>query len=397
MPLLKAEFECEVLTPMFLSGVDQTACELRAPTLRGAMRYWYRALLGGQGKSLAEMKKLEASVFGATDLASPVVVRLDGLKLSKDPIRAGQIPRFSESVRISGKEMGSPVKYLWYSINMNPNDRRAIPPDSTFRVVLHTVATGKHAEARRKAFERALDAFWLVAHLGSLGTRARRAAGSFSARLVSRTGDFALPPFHEQGRFEDSKVLRHLRDLIPQPQGGSPDWSVLGKTSRVWRARLDTDSWTNAVWDIGAEMREFRLRLGSGVNPSPAGFPNDYEVMKRAVQNNQAPSGSVGRASFGLPLTFRFSNVRGQKTLEPEGRGNDRRASPLWIRIVRLPNGRYDAVLTHLGGRFLPHGMEARGTNGRVPAPDKSLVPHFVTFLGRGDNPKAIQLYPLGQ
>lgn len=82
MRLLRAEFDCEVLTPMFLSGADQTMCELRAASLRGAMRFWYRAMLGGQGKSLSDVKAEEAKVFGesaregGTVGASPVMVRV---------------------------------------------------------------------------------------------------------------------------------------------------------------------------------------------------------------------------------------------------------------------------------------------------------------------------------
>ena len=40
-------FTLRTITPLFLAGADQTTAELRAPTFRGLMRYWYRALIGG--------------------------------------------------------------------------------------------------------------------------------------------------------------------------------------------------------------------------------------------------------------------------------------------------------------------------------------------------------------
>lgn len=43
----KINFTLETLTPLFLAGNDQNAVELRAASIRGHLRYWYRALLGG--------------------------------------------------------------------------------------------------------------------------------------------------------------------------------------------------------------------------------------------------------------------------------------------------------------------------------------------------------------
>ncbi len=40
-------FNVQTITPLFLAGADQAAAELRAPSFRGIMRYWLRALVGG--------------------------------------------------------------------------------------------------------------------------------------------------------------------------------------------------------------------------------------------------------------------------------------------------------------------------------------------------------------
>jgi len=39
-------FTCEVVTPMFLAGADGTKSELRSPSIKGAMRFWWRAMHG---------------------------------------------------------------------------------------------------------------------------------------------------------------------------------------------------------------------------------------------------------------------------------------------------------------------------------------------------------------
>ncbi|HYK85247.1 MAG TPA: type III-B CRISPR module RAMP protein Cmr1, partial [Ktedonobacteraceae bacterium] len=60
-------FNVETITPLFLAGADQNTAELRAPSFRGAMRYWFRALVGGMvgtdPRGLEEVIKAESSVF----------------------------------------------------------------------------------------------------------------------------------------------------------------------------------------------------------------------------------------------------------------------------------------------------------------------------------------------
>ncbi len=40
------EFECETITPMFLAGADGKTPELRPPSIKGLMRFWWRAMNG---------------------------------------------------------------------------------------------------------------------------------------------------------------------------------------------------------------------------------------------------------------------------------------------------------------------------------------------------------------
>jgi CRISPR/Cas system CMR-associated protein Cmr1 (group 7 of RAMP superfamily) len=81
----KVIFEIETTTPTFLAGNDQfesevtqkeendkektfTAwhikAEIRAASLRGLMRYWERALVGGFVSTLKEVQKYEQALFG---------------------------------------------------------------------------------------------------------------------------------------------------------------------------------------------------------------------------------------------------------------------------------------------------------------------------------------------
>ncbi len=37
-------FECETITPMFLARADGKTPELRPPSIKGLMRFWWRAM-----------------------------------------------------------------------------------------------------------------------------------------------------------------------------------------------------------------------------------------------------------------------------------------------------------------------------------------------------------------
>ncbi len=67
-------FDVEVVTPLFLSGADQNTAELRPPSLKGMLRFWWRALYGRD--SIKDMKEEEAKIFGDTDHKSDLVIRL---------------------------------------------------------------------------------------------------------------------------------------------------------------------------------------------------------------------------------------------------------------------------------------------------------------------------------
>lgn len=389
MAFLQATFQCEVLTPMFLSGTDQKMCELRAASLRGVMRYWYRAALGAQGLNLARVREQEAKVFGSTDSGSPVSVRItapDGLGIPKNP---AYLPDWDPkktkrkaSDNLDMGKFGTPTKYLWYTTRLaehkpDGNRRVYVEPETVFHVRFSAVVSGKpeRQAAVRTAFAETIKAFWLVSHLGSLGTRARRLAGSFDAWLSASEGldGLALPTFRVDAGGETDGYLRETMRSVVSPVrslAGPPPFSTLHPDwAKVWRLGLEADSWEEAVWQFADCFRMFRLRRQP-----------DYDAMKEAILADVRPQ-TVERASFGLPLMFAMRRrpsddyTRRIVTLQGGGRSG-RRASPMWSRLVRLDDGNYDVVVTHFDSRFLPGGLEMGHM--QINAPQTSLVPRFI-------------------
>lgn len=363
MALLKAEFDCEVLTPMFLSGVDQNTCELRAASLRGVLRYWYRALLGGQGLPLDEVRQKEAGVFGEAGRekgagASVVNVRVSSLPAGackRPPALPDWDPRPSAQNPNGKLKPNTGTGYLWFSIALGDNFRSFIAPGTRFTVTM-TARPG-----REQPLTDATRAFWLLAHLGGIGTRARRAAGSFWVRGM-RVEGIGTPPF--RAHFDHDHVKNTLRDWLGASRAAAPAFDTLGQSAQVVHRALNASGWEQAVRSAGEHFKAFR-------------FDNRREPDEK-------------RAGFGLPLTVGYRGDERKLSLSSQDGDEGRRASPLHLRIVPVAGRsgeRYDAVLTLLHGPFGPNGdtltaafTQRPGASSR-PLPTTALVRDYLNEI----------------
>lgn len=85
----KITFTCETITPMFLAGADGKTPELRAPSIKGALRFWWRALNGHL--DLGTLKEREGKIFGSTEQQSRVIIRVLQ-PLNYEKIEAAMLP-----------------------------------------------------------------------------------------------------------------------------------------------------------------------------------------------------------------------------------------------------------------------------------------------------------------
>lgn len=148
-------FNCELITPLFMSGADGITPELRAPSIKGAMRYWWRAMHGD--KDLKTLQELEGQIFGDTKQRSKVIVIV------------GEQP-----VTINDNDM-LPHKE-------NPNHRspkKSYKNSTMLNIKLKMNSEIKLSNGNIFTLIQLKDLFILVATFGGLGKRSRRGMGSF--------------------------------------------------------------------------------------------------------------------------------------------------------------------------------------------------------------------------
>lgn len=397
---LTAEFD--VLTPLFLGGATQSA-ELRTSSIKGAMRFWYRALdphfrelepriFGGGGKEPRQSLLLLRCQPGA---------RADERRKWKD-VGADQ---FNQG---SGRQTKNGLTYLGFPFAMKGNeDRTAIVPGARFSVVATCRSASKEADLQQP-LRAALSSLWALGHFGSLGMRSRRGFGAIALtawRLENPGGeaissdDFdALPVLCREVNADVwSKGAKRGLDVMRRwfgtfEHGTESKTRTRGKGKRRDRQHhlhfgprsrfvvhgelAERDGWRNAMLSLGRELQEFRQRK------SP-----DYEVVKEHVRytlrdGSQRITRAPERATFGLPLTFRYGSIPNGKSITFAPCNGERHGSPLFLRPV-LIGDKLASLFLRLDGDIpgidTPVGI--RGSGPSLDAAQTNAVDAFIDAM----------------
>lgn len=229
--LLKEEYNCELITPMFLGGADGTNShadpEARPPSIRGGMRWWFRAILGGLiGDNINQLKIAEEYVFGSPTKSSSVVVKTTG------NLKSTQYPRLPHE---TGEKSAR---------------RNAFSPNGIIRV---TLSLSPHVRNDEEIiFNCAKYSLLSLLTLGGLGTRSRRGFGSvhlFEERDYQKLISEAQETF---------KILVTTLKLKNKDWIDKPSFPCLSKNNfNLWIAE-SKDTWENSLENLMRKLSVFK-------------------------------------------------------------------------------------------------------------------------------------------
>jgi CRISPR-associated protein Cmr1 len=358
-----------VVTPMFLGGAEPTMeAELRVPSFKGALRFWWRALAWARGiRDVAELHMREAELFGhsKTDVGqSKVLLRLSAHQSEtlKAGMILGNIGRSANQVR---EIVGEGVRYLGYGL-MESFDGKSTKGGRLTRPCLAApfefgIDLAFHPNLNESAQKEVIAAMKLLGLCGGLGSRNRRGFGSLSlVRLSGYDQDSWKPPVSVAAWTEELKSLAGSNGSI----GSLPLWTALavGRTKAVvlrdhaqWPlemlARLGRDFVFFRSWGRDGKV----LRLASEQL-----FRDDHDLMKK--DKNQRVS-HPRRIVFGLPHNY---GKRQEEQVDPADPQFDRRASPLFFHIHQPdPSHQSLGVVAFLPSQFLPSGRDHISVGGK--------------------------------
>lgn len=260
-----AQIVFELATPAFVSTADQNAAELGPQTIKGLLRWWWRALPENANLTVDKLKEEEASIFGFA--AKEIRVRSNvavTLKCERSTFRdQGQRPYASGLKVKSGKFEVDALEYLAYgpvatvsrkekdndgrAYNPKFNDeqtgraktglllkRPALEPGSRFVLGL-SWRSGSLGKKQEQGLVRAVAA-WL--ELGGIGSRSRKGWGSvcFRAREMP---DELTKVFDEARRELRAMDTQPTAAVSPTPWPSLASFRLIGKvTGSDWKETL---------------------------------------------------------------------------------------------------------------------------------------------------------------
>ncbi len=307
------------VSPLWLgtARASTASTRVRVPPLRGALRFWFRALCGEQ--NLTELAQQESALFGSTKQGSRVLISLRGTAIGKPcPVAKPQ----GKSIPPTGHG------YLGYSFFVNKRDPHLLNQSWSLRMHLPTdTGLAQQAEA----------ALWVFLHLGGLGMRSRRGYGSVQYRGQEDTTTCAFRQY--RASFDSAQALaEELAEglsaartiLAGKTPNGSPAYPVLDPAwAKVAVLNFSVAKPSEALDKAGRAY--FDWRIG-----------NNYTAPNNQGTGLDQKHVYIKRKELGLPL---------------KGVTGNRLASPLFFKTFQLAQNCFTVVLTAFRHERSPQGL----------------------------------------
>jgi len=224
----KKEYDCEIVTPMFLGGADPGKAELRVPSLKGELRFWWRAVYGSN--NIKEMIERESKIFGSTDQKSQLKIKIEHtgiIPISKN------LPE-GKYIEVSSKQKKfriSIIEYLAFGL-FDPQKkqnkyRQYIEPGAHFKISLIC------PKDLNNEISESLNAMF---SFGGLGSRSRNGFGSLYC-------------------LGDGVVTQSYKD------GSLKSFTSFSNYSKLFDGFNAHSNWIDALSEIGEVYRKARLKL----------------------------------------------------------------------------------------------------------------------------------------
>jgi CRISPR-associated protein Cmr1 len=317
----KATFEFELLTPAFAGGAEpKNRAEIRAPSIRGQLRWWFRVLGGFKKLRQKAIKEQEAEIFGAIagdeGCAGKLAVRVVRTvqSLSRKDMKAMGVGPFTEEGYL-----------LWPLASRNEGDSSRAVIDAGQIFQLDIVWRGNP-----DLWDDIRSLVTVFGNLGSLGFRGRRAMGALALRGQRIFFCDALAAFPWEGRVE-IKAL---------PAGNAK----------------------SATQALGGWLRSWRAHGRTGRNQQEQGYPGysfakkDHDTGAALLNGARNSDQPVYRAAIGLPIIQRFSGAGSLNWDKGSRSSKGRFASPVLLRPHRSEANGWSALVIFIEALRWPDG-----------------------------------------
>jgi CRISPR-associated protein Cmr1 len=318
-----ATFDLELITPCFCGGAEpEKQAEIRAPSIRGQLRWWFRTLAGFKSLAPKETRAQEAMMFGSVakgeEQAGKLMVRVH-------PPAKGKL---TDSAEHPKPDMNQPEGYLLFPMRQRMRKKSAL---FFFRLTVLWRGDPSYWDDIRALVV-------VLGHLGSIGFRSRRAMGALAFHENAPDLKGALNRFREpenvlvkeirpKGLMERERCISTLAEWLK-------GWRQHGRTPGLAR---NQPGFHYARRDHNEGLNILGKRIGNSDPEKPNGQP-----------------GQTFRPALGLPIIQFFSSlskggpnkVNWDWEYNPSNKkGEGRFASPILLRPHRDRAAKWHALV----------------------------------------------------
>lgn len=344
-----------VETPMFLrGGANQARAEFRLPSLRGVMRFWFRALAGEVfSDDQTTVEREEARLFGsASDGGGGSSSSLLFRKGTSPGHTSGDKPGWLTAVNQPRLGVGYLLGPGFYDHPGGLKQPSRIEPGSTGSFSVRSRA------GDTKDLRLAGVCLAVLSRYGGLGARTRRGFGGIRFtglgeldEGLDRDVNAENPSELLLDRFADAVGAQRPAGAIGTatfaPIPSFTYWAQATRTPAAWT------SWESALDCVGRSLRSFRAPVDrtqppfnrSDLPPYRQKVTQEYVdiVAPQPPGKVRPPQADFPLAAFGLPIVF-----SGDQTVTlRRGAEELRRSSPLFVRPWRTGDRQW-AVTCHV-------------------------------------------------
>lgn len=369
--------EYQLITPLFGGGVTPREIDpvtiIRGSTIRGHLRFWWRACRAGQFQNMAAMKKAEDAIWGKAykkgdkplpqeqtvqitieiikqgSLVKPFRIETDNRGRNKTQPHSGVPPYAAFPLLPDQDELRKPSAQIHVSnILDNPS----------FRLTITFPKDKKDAQGKTVGIEADIAAaLWAWETFGGLGARTRRGFGAIRIVKVDDKTYTNLPTTGNAKVWLEEQIGIHVRPGTPP--AGIPHLRKGMQLVTTNPTKEPKEAWRYLI----KKLSEFRQvpygRDGRSFWPEPEAI-RELTHRRDAKYRLRSQPRTFPRAAFGLPMVFHFKDRDdpGDTTLQGAETGHDRFSSPLILRPLSCKDGQTVGLALVLEGpRTPPKGL----------------------------------------
>ena len=384
------EVEMSVVTPMFGGSAEPGEVDRELPvsgkTIRGHLRFWWRACVAHRYDSAERLFEDEAEIWGATSGDTGIPAKVDVEVEIRNPGLAFPSDNETLSDRQWQRDDDFPAYALFpFQKKTNQPARRA-QEDVSFILRLIPAAHVTDAQEIARLRSQVHAALWAWLTFGGVGARTRRGCGT----LWTNNPEFCPPANEPILEWLTTRARKHLQSASVETPLPIP--TLNGATILVHpQKQVINEAWRNAVnWLRDYRQRRTGGRRGRSLWPEA----DTIRALWNSTTGSAPPSPTrlyFPRGELGLPIIFHFkdSGDPPDHTLQAAVPGATRMASPIITKALAV-NNQHGIPLVLLFRVPLLHqlGVPVEVNGQQVTVYDRQLA-HQVAPLRqhRTDNP----------